>query len=744
MSTILANQDRAFFDLINPQYVSWEFYSQYLDKEPPFGELGAVIYLRTYSRFVNELKRRETWQETVLRNIEYSLSLDTVSCLKNKQKEAEELFEMMFHLQGFPAGRSLWTAGTLQTKKDSSSNWNCTFKTVDSLSAFSEIFYWLLIGAGTGFSVQKEYISQLPKLNPKVHIIHENYNYQKRIEGTFINLADTENTPQFSTTFTDFVQTSDIVKSDADFANSLNGKYKIARIQVGDSKEDWCNSLRIFLKILANESVEKIYINYDPIRPEGTLIKTFGGRASGYKALLSMFDNIIKIVKRCEGNLDSLAVLDIINSIGLNVVSGGVRRTAQLALGDSFDDNFKTAKVGLFTDPSKEEYQTIRTMSNNSTGEYGNPGLEAINKTFECLRDQGDPGFWIIGNSQKLATSPVKGTNPCAEASLDDRQSCNLTTGNVKSCVYWDEETHTYMFDWEKWFKVICLVTRLGCRITLASQWHPEWDKIQKRDRLLGVSMTGVMDAFDLLGWDEQQQKCFFSSTKSMAVTTADEYHNFLGINRSARICLMKPEGTISLLPTVSSGIHRAYAPYYLRRVRFSKFDPLAKVLLDLGLRPVPENGQGDDLFGEKCTTWVFTFPIKSNAKIRAIDETVVDQLERYKLAQTYYADRGHNISCTITVARHEYDTAAKWVNDNWDSIIGVAFLPRFDPMEGSKASYPLMPLEPCDQETYEKLKAALPTFSQLKIIQKLSEIEKGFEEQELEKGCFTGACPVR
>ncbi|MFM6006884.1 MAG: hypothetical protein ACKPA7_24270, partial [Sphaerospermopsis kisseleviana] len=120
-----------------------------------------------------------------------------------------------------------------------------------------------------------------------------------------------------------------------------------------------------------------LFYIYDPIRPEGTLIKTFGGRASGYKALLSMFDNIIKIVKRCKGNLDSLAVLDIINSIGLNVVSGGVRRTAQLALGDSFDDNFKTAKVGLFTDPSKEEYQTIRTMSNNSTGEYGNPGLEA-------------------------------------------------------------------------------------------------------------------------------------------------------------------------------------------------------------------------------------------------------------------------------------------------------------------------------------------------------------------------------
>lgn len=415
MTQQLTNQEqKKYFDLINPKYISWDFYSQYLDKEVPFGEGGTIVYLRTYSRFINQLKRREIWQETVLRNIEYSLSLDTVTPLEDKCSEARALFQMMFSLRGFPAGRSLWTAGSPQTKKDSSSNWNCTFKTVDSLSAFSEIFYWLLIGAGTGFSVEEKYISQLPKFNPNVQIVHEDYRYQKRLDGTFVNLANTEDEPQFLTTYTDFIEISEITKPDESFVNSLDTNYKIVRIQIGDSKEDWCNALRIFLKVLTNPDLEKIYFNYDPIRKEGTPIKTFGGRASGHRALLTMFDNILKVIRRCQGSLDSVGVLDIINSIGLNVVSGGVRRTAQLALGDSFDDNFKTAKVGLYSDPEKADYKAIRTMSNNSTGEYKNPGIEAINKTFECLKTQGDPGFWVIGNSQKLATSPVKGTNPCA------------------------------------------------------------------------------------------------------------------------------------------------------------------------------------------------------------------------------------------------------------------------------------------------------------------------------------------
>jgi adenosylcobalamin-dependent ribonucleoside-triphosphate reductase len=810
------SQDRAFFDLVNPQYISWEFYSQYLDKEPPFGELGAIVYLRTYSRFIEELKRRETWQETVLRNIEYSLSLDIVSPAHHKCVEAEMLFDMMFYLQGFPAGRSLWTAGSKQTLKDPSSNWNCTGKVIDSLSSFSEIFRWLLIGAGTGFSVENKYVSKLPKLNPNVELTHEPYKHQKRLDGTFINLTDSEDSSQYKTTYTHFVETSEITKPDEDFVKSLGSDYKILRMQIGDSKDDWCNALRILLKALTNFSIEKIIINYDPIRPEGATIKTFGGRASGHKTLLQMFDNILKIIKRCGGILAPIDCVDILNSLGYNVMAGGVRRTAELCGGDLDDKDFITAKVDLYTDPNKAEVKHLRTMSNNSIFLYSNPGKERISEIMESIKSNGEPGFWIVGNSQRLATSPIKVTNPCAEAALDDRQSCNLTTKNVKACVFFNQESGKWEYNWELGKRILELITRLGTRITLATQWHPEWDKTQKRDRLLGVSMTGVMDAFDLLEWNYEQQKYFFQWCKGIAIKAADEYHDYLGINRSARVCLMKPEGTISLLPTVSSGIHRSYAPYYLRRVRFSKSDPLAKVLQDLGLKPVPENGQGFDrliqilqridliktevknihvkassfickvldffnrnlrlkreleltslntelaqlqnnleeidsedvttslLNWSLCNTWVFTFPIKTNTKTRAIDEPIIEQLERYKLAQVNYADRGHNISITATVASDEYGAAAQWVNDNWDDIIGIAFLPRFDPVEGGKASYPLMPLEPCEQTDYEALKAQLPVLSQADIISKLSEIEKGFEEQELEKGCSTGACPVR
>jgi hypothetical protein len=320
-----------------------------------------------------------------------------------------------------------------------------------------------------------------------------------------------------------------------------------------------------------------------------------------------------------------------------------------------------------------------------------------------------------------------------------------LTTKNVLAHVYYDEELDTYYYDWKKGEETIKLITRIGCRQTLANQWHPDWDYIQKRDRLLGVSMTGLVDALDLLKWGKTELSRFFAWCKRISVKEADRYHDSLGINHSARVTLMKPEGTISKLPGVSSGIHRSYAPYFYQRIRFSKTDPLATVLINLGINPVPENGQGDDLYAEKCNTWVFTFGIKSNTPIRAIDESALDQLERYRLAQVNYADRGHNTSATITLAPDEYDIAANWINDNWDDIIGVSFLPRFDPSEGGQAAYPNMPWEPCTKEQYEKVKDTLPLLTEEQLITLLSSIEKGYEEEEiLEDKCGVGSCPLR
>lgn len=405
------NQDaKYYFDIIAPKFISWDFYQEYIQKEPPFGELGAIVFIRTYSRYIEALARREYWRETVLRNVEYSLSLDTVTPIKDQIKEAEALFDMMFNLRGFGSGRSLWTAGTPQTLRDSSSSWNCCFRVIDSISSFTEIFYWLLIGAGTGFSVEHQYISKLPTFNTGVEIIHEEYNQlpsSAREENTEISWGKNYL----------YLTREDLIKNEVDYSNLfvdiLSDKVTIS---IGDSKEAWANGLRTFLELITYPQIKTVVFNYDNIRPEGSRIKVFGGRASGHLAIKKLFDNVIKVINRCNGDLDSVGVLDIVNAIGLNVVSGGVRRTAQIALGDANDDQFATAKLNLWTDPDKEEYRSTRGMSNNSLLLYENPGLPRIQEIMESIKSNGEPGFWIIGNSQKLAVSPIKGTNPLSVA----------------------------------------------------------------------------------------------------------------------------------------------------------------------------------------------------------------------------------------------------------------------------------------------------------------------------------------
>ena len=403
-----------YYQLINPKYISWDFYSDYIEEEPPFGELGVIVFLRTYSRFIESLQRREYWREVCLRVVEYSLSLDTVSKEEWKIEEAEHLFDAMFKLQGFPAGRSLWTAGTKQSEVDSSCAWNCTFRVIDDISSFSEIFYWLMIGAGTGFSIEEKHISKLPtfKRIPIEHIPYNEIKESLRYENTNVSWLKSSNSQYFHNRY----DKDSLTKSDSILLGTLVSVEGEVTISIGDSKEGWCNALRIYLLLLSsNKNVTNIIFNYNNIRPEGTRIKTFGGRSSGHQVLIELFNNIINIISEYNGTLTSVNVLDIVNSIGLGVVSGGVRRTAQIALGDSKDNEFKEAKVDLWTDPKKEKYCKTRPMSNNSTLNYTKPSFEEITDTFECLKSQGDPGFWNIGASKKLAESPVAGTNPCGE-----------------------------------------------------------------------------------------------------------------------------------------------------------------------------------------------------------------------------------------------------------------------------------------------------------------------------------------
>ncbi|GAA6622822.1 ribonucleoside-triphosphate reductase, adenosylcobalamin-dependent [Scytonema sp. NUACC26] len=735
------NDTQAYYSLLTPKYISWDFYSQYVDKQPPFGELGTIVFLRTYSRFIDELGRREYWREVVLRVVEYSLNLDEVTFLGDKQKEAEQLFDTMFNLRGFPAGRTLWIGNTKITEVNGTANFNCSAATTDSISKFAECFYMLMVGTGYGFSVEKQWIDNLPMFYPGVKLQNVKYEYNKYIkqENTNIEFYYVDDSGRKK-----FITDSEYEEEDLRIASDINyllvpKKATIAEIIVGDSRVGWVNTLRLVLTLMTNPSIEAVEINYDYVRPEGYILKTFGGRASGHGALQSLIQRVSDIVNELKepGQLSSVQCLDILNSIGIAVVVGGVRRSSQLALGDLEDSGFITAKKNLWNDESLTDKRATRVMSNNSVTLYENPGLQYFKELMESVRTSGEPGIYSIGNAQKKHQSR-KLTNPCGEILLDDRGVCNLTEANVVAHVNTDGT-----FNWDKWVETIRLITRMGSRITLVTMWHPEWDKMQKRDRLLGVSMTGIVEAFDMLNWNQEQIELFFATTQSIVDKEADIYHDSLGIERSLLKTTIKPSGSLSQLPTVSSGIHRPYAPYYLRRIRVSRQDPLAMVLYDLGLRPVPENSQGDDLFAEQCNTWVFTFPIKTSAKINSIDEPALVQLERYKTVMKYYVQ--HNCSITISVAENEWDDVAVWLYENYDDIIGISFLPRFNPLDDDgKVLYPNLPYQTSNPEEYAALKVETPMPTELQLIELLQKYEQRYEEADLGSDCASGACPVR
>lgn len=325
-----------------------------------------------------------------------------------------------------------------------------------------------------------------------------------------------------------------------------------------------------------------------------------------------------------------------------------------------------------------------------------------------------------------------KSNNQGHEILLDHQGVCNLTTLNLAGFVKDGE------WDYTNLFSSMRLITRMGSRITLVDMWDSEWDYVQKRDRLLGVSLTGIVEAYNSLSLENQQGfPMLLDRLKYEAREEADSYHEQLGIQKSLLVTTVKPEGTISQLPTVSSGVHAPYAPYYKRRIRVSATDPIAKALRDIGLKPVPENGQGDDLYASECNTWIFEFPVKTQAEIRAIDESAIAQLERYKMLMSFYAE--HTVSVTITVAENEWDEVCKWVYDNWDYCIGIAFLPRFDPSD-SETPYPNMPYEATTEDQYYDLE-----INEDQLIELISFYETEYEEYDLDASCGgKSACPIR
>ena len=710
-----ANVDQQYISIVKPKLLTQNFLSKYIDKQPPFGQLGLIVYLRTYSRFIPQLKRREKWWETCLRVVEYSFSLlpdkprkPSYFTPEKQKEEAEALFDNLFNLRGFTSGRTLFVGGSEASKLYPSSNFNCSYTNVDTLKSFADAMYLLLLGCGVGYSVESKHVSKLPRFNTNIKVNFRAYNGKKskdrRDDTVLITTGSTITSVEH-------------------------------HILVGDSKEGWVEALSSFLAIHTQEFDRDvaIYLDFDNVRPEGERLKTFGGRASGYIPLQTMFEEIHdRITSTDNGVIDSVTAMDIMNSIAKAIVVGGVRRSSQIAFGDVDDTNFRDAKKDLWSNPEKAKYSTTRVLSNNSVHLWERPTLARLEELFDTIKNNGEPALSIAGNAS-LRRENYSGSNPCHEILLDNLGVCNLTTQNLSSFV---DEVGNFLFDAA--ISAVKLLTRVGSRITLVDMWDKDWDYVQKRDRLLGVSLTGIVEAYNALNDTEKLNwEYYITELRKAARTEADLYHDALGIPRSYLVTTLKPEGTLSQLPTVSSGVHAPYAPYYTRRIRISKRDPIANALLDLGLVPVPENGQGEDIHANECNTWVFSFSVKTKAQTRSIDESAIEQLERYKFFMKNWAE--HTVSVTITVAENEWDGVVDWVWRNWEYCIGIAFLPRFDPAE-LDSPYPNMPYESSTEAAYQPLE-----ISESQLVSLISKYETEYEEYELDASCGgLTACPVR
>ena len=704
-------------------YLTQDFLSQYDNREVPFGGngLGHFIYLRTYSRWVESKKRRENWRETAQRVVEYSMNLYTGPASKRELKEeAELMFDALFNLKVFTAGRTLWIGGTESAERFGSANYNCSFVVMNKLSAFTDLFHLLMVGAGVGFRILFDDVSNLPEFNSHIVVAHKPYN------GKAMN---------------DRREDTVVFEEQEDSDDALASVH----IVVGDSKGGWVDALGAYLTTMLRDDVESIIFNYDSVRSAGEILKTFGGRASGHQALKRMFRNIHKVMKRSDGKLFPLHVLDIANHIGANVVVGGVRRTSEIALFDQNDDAVLNAKVGLFDPDSSNFNNDQRFMSNNSIFFESKPTKEQLLDIFERIQYNGEPGF-VNAAAARFRRPHFEGLNPCAEILLDDQGVCNLTEVNL---VAFAKTNGTV--DYAGLYDAVRLATRIGLRQTNIDIDLPKWDQIQKRDRLLGVSLDGVMDFVDLVGLDTKELGDLLLELNQVANNEARRYAYEMRIPQPLLVCTIKPSGTISKLPGISSGVHRARAPYYVRRVRITASDPLARVMLDAGYPIYPElssNGPTVDEFDamkamekwealQRATTWVIEFPMKSSTKIGVADESAVDQFQRYLLFQKNWTD--HNTSITIAFAPDEVDELVEAILEHWDRYIAISFLPK------DTSDYPLLPEEPITQEEYARRVNNLPVLSEHNITKALQLLESSDQATELlDADCVNGVCPIR
>lgn len=676
-----------------------EFLSPYKHRPNPMEQLGSFVYTRTYSRYLPKVGRREFWWETVRRAVEYNCSLAPTT-----REEAEKLYDNIYNMKQFLSGRTLWVGNTPVADAYPMANYNCAFEVIDDFHAYHDLFYLLMVGSGVGVRVLEEDAKKLPKIRTDVKILHKAYDGKPKDERL---------------EFTDLAFSDDSVT-----------------ISVGDSKEGWAQALEHYFEILTNNEyakIKEIVVIYDSIRPRGERLKNFGGTASGYESMMTMLDKIHKVIRAAGARdgvkrtrLKPIDLLDIANIIGENVVSGGVRRTSEIGLIDAEDKACIEAKNQLYRQVNGrweiDKSIAHRQMSNNSIYYRKKPTREMLHWHIQQMRYSGEPG-WINEEAGRKRRPNFNGCNPCGEILLDSHGLCNLTTLNVMGFVKDGQLDEKALLEAQK------LSARAGYRMTCRELEIHRWNTVQERDRLLGCSLTGWQDMVNATSMSREDQAELLEKLRRAAHEAAEKIAARLGEKKPLLVTTVKPEGTLSLLPSVSSGVHYSHAPYYIRRVRISASDPLCKVCEDLEYPVFPEVGQDP----ENPVTKVVEFPVKAPAgKVKA-DVTAIEQLENYLMFMRHYVD--HNCSITVHVRDNEWEEVEQWVWDHWDDIVALSFLSYDD------SFYELLPYEEISKEEYEKRKAAMRPFNP-SILTKYE-----FEETDLDIGdseCVNGVCPVR
>jgi len=622
-----------------------------------------IIHKSRYARYLPELKRRESWEETVERLMSYLTSKHPIV-----HEVEDSLTQAILNLEVMPSMRLLMSAGEA-CERDNIAAYNCSYIAINNKRAFSETLYVLMNGTGVGFSCERQEISQLPAIPEEL------------------------------------VYVDDI-------------------IVVGDSKKGWAIAFKKLLSSIWEGEIPSI--DFSKVRPAGARLKTFGGRASGPEPLKKLFDFVVETFKEAQGRkLNSLEVHDIVCMIGEVVVVGGVRRSALISLSNLTDKRMREAKTGAWYNDNAH-----RSLANNSVAYTEKPDVETFMEEWLSLvkSKSGERGIFNRVAAQNQAgrwgrrdKGRSYGTNPCSEIILRDKQFCNLTEVVVR-------QSDTF----ENLKRKIELATILGTIQSTLTNFQflsEEWKKNTEEERLLGVSLTGIMDNEMMAGKgrpsDDKILPDILEKLRDHARHTNEEWATKLGIPSSTSITCVKPSGTVSQLVDSASGIHARHNPYYIRRIRMDKKDPLYSFLKEKGI-PVE-----DEQFRPESTA-VFAFPMKApEGAVCRNDYNSIQQLELWLLYQRHFCE--HKPSVTISVKDADWPEVGAWVWKHFDEISGVSFLPH------SGHSYVQAPYTDCNKKEYEEMLATMPTSIDWSTFIEESDNTEGSQTL----ACVAGSCEI-